>query len=93
MRLINLLRLSGTGLFFLLIVGCASTNVQDTYEMANAGMSTPNPVLIYNFASIRMMSSKTPVFLRRLRGISRTIVRQQKKFSWVVRYQMPWQRS
>jgi hypothetical protein len=50
MRLINLLRLSGTGLFFLLITGCASTNVQDTYEMANAGMSTPNPVLIYNFA-------------------------------------------
>lgn len=50
MRLINLLRLSGTGLFFLLIAGCASTNVQDTYEMANAGMSTPNPVLIYNFA-------------------------------------------
>jgi len=50
MRLINLLRFSGTGLFFLLIAGCASTNVQDTYEMANAGMSTPNPVLIYNFA-------------------------------------------
>jgi len=50
MQLINLLRFSGTGLFFLLIAGCASTNVQDTYEMANAGMSTPNPVLIYNFA-------------------------------------------
>lgn len=50
MQLINLLRLSGTGLFFLLIAGCASTNVQDTYELANAGISTPNPVLIYNFA-------------------------------------------
>ena len=50
MRLINLLRLSGTGLFFLVIAGCARTNVQDTYEVANAGMPTPNPVLIYNFA-------------------------------------------
>jgi hypothetical protein len=50
MRLKNLLKLSGTGLFFLLIAGCASTNVQDTYEVANTGMSTPNPVLIYNFA-------------------------------------------
>jgi Domain of unknown function (DUF4410) len=50
MRLKNLLRLSGTGLFFLLIVGCAKTNVQDTYEIANTGMPTPNPVLIYNFA-------------------------------------------
>ena len=50
MRLKQLLRLSGTGLFFLLIIGCASTNVQDTYEVANTGMPTPNPVLIYNFA-------------------------------------------
>jgi hypothetical protein len=50
MQLINLLRLSGTGLFFLLIAGCAKTNVQETYEIANAGMPTPNPVLIYNFA-------------------------------------------
>jgi hypothetical protein len=50
MRLTNLFRLSGTCLFFLLIAGCASTNVQDTYELANAGMPTPNPVLIYNFA-------------------------------------------
>jgi len=50
MRLKNLLRLSGTGLFFLLIAGCAKTNVQETYEVANAGMPTPNPVLIYNFA-------------------------------------------
>src|SRR5664280_1711096 len=50
MRLKNLLRLSGTGLFFLLIAGCAKTNVQDTYEVANTGMPTPNPVLIYNFA-------------------------------------------
>jgi hypothetical protein len=50
MRLKNLLKLSGTGLFFLLIAGCAKTNVQDTYELANAGMPTPNPVLIYNFA-------------------------------------------
>ena len=50
MRLINLLRLSGTGLIFLLITGCAKTNVQETYEVANTGMPTPNPVLIYNFA-------------------------------------------
>ena len=50
MRLKNFLRLSGTGLFFLLIAGCAKTNVQETYEVANAGMHTPNPVLIYNFA-------------------------------------------
>ena len=50
MRLKNLFRLSGTGLFFLLIVGCAKTNVQETYEIANTGMPTPNPVLIYNFA-------------------------------------------
>jgi hypothetical protein len=44
------LKLSGTGLFFLLLAGCASTSVQETYEVANAGMPTPNPVLIYNFA-------------------------------------------
>jgi hypothetical protein len=50
MRFNNLLRLSGTGLFLLLLAGCAKTNVQETYELANAGMSTPNPVLIYNFA-------------------------------------------
>ena len=50
MRLINLLKLSGTGLFLLLMAGCASTNVQETYEVANTGMPTPNPVLIYNFA-------------------------------------------
>ena len=50
MRLKNLLKLSGTGLFFFLIAGCAKTNVQDTYELANAGMPAPNPVLIYNFA-------------------------------------------
>jgi hypothetical protein len=50
MRLKHSLRLSGTGLFFLLIAGCASTTVEDTYEVANTGMSTPNPVLIYNFA-------------------------------------------
>ena len=50
MCLKNLLKLSGTSLFFLLIAGCASTTVEDTYEVANTGMSTPNPVLIYNFA-------------------------------------------
>ena len=50
MQLKNLLKLSATTLFILLLAGCASTTVQDTYEMANAGMSTPNPVLIYNFA-------------------------------------------
>jgi len=50
MRFKNLIKLSGTGLFFLLMAGCASTNVQDTFEVANTGMSTPNPVLIYNFA-------------------------------------------
>jgi hypothetical protein len=50
MRLKDLLKLSGTGLFFLLIAGCASTNVQETYVVANTGMPAPNPVLIYNFA-------------------------------------------
>ena len=50
MRFKNLLSLSATGLFFLVLAGCASTNVQDTFEVANAGMPTPNPVLIYNFA-------------------------------------------
>jgi hypothetical protein len=50
MQLKNLLRLSGTGLFFLLLAACSKTNVQETYEVANAGMPTPNPVLIYNFA-------------------------------------------
>jgi hypothetical protein len=88
MRIKNLLSLSATGLFFLLIAGCASTNVMDTYEMANTGMPTPNPVLIYNFAV-----NPQDVFLRRSRGILRTIVRQRKKSSWVVRYQTPWQRS
>jgi hypothetical protein len=50
MRLKHLVTLSGISMLFLLIAGCASTNVQDTYEVANAGMPTPNPVLIYNFA-------------------------------------------
>ena len=50
MRLKKLISLSATGLFYLLLAGCASTNVEDTYELANAGMPTPNPVLIYNFA-------------------------------------------
>jgi hypothetical protein len=50
MRLKHSLKLSGISLFFLLILGCAKTNVQETYEVANAGMPTPNPVLIYNFA-------------------------------------------
>ena len=50
MQLKNLLKLSGTGLLFLLITGCAKTNVQETYEVANTGMPTPNPVLIYDFA-------------------------------------------
>jgi hypothetical protein len=50
MRLNNLLRFLGASLFLLLLAGCAKTNVQETYEIANAGMPTPNPVLIYNFA-------------------------------------------
>jgi len=50
MRFKYLLKLSGIGLFFLLVAGCASTNVEETYEVANTGMPTPNPVLIYNFA-------------------------------------------
>ncbi len=50
MSLKNLLNLTGAGLFILLIAGCASTAVEDTYEVANTGMHTPNPVLIYNFA-------------------------------------------
>ena len=50
MRLQYLLKLSGTGLFFLLISGCAGTKVQETSEVAITGMPTPNPVLIYDFA-------------------------------------------
>jgi len=50
MRLKNLLRLSATSLFFLLMAGCAKDNVQETYEVANTGMPKPNPVFIYNFA-------------------------------------------
>lgn len=50
MRLKHLLGLSGTSLFFLWVAGCASTNVQKTYEVVNTGRPTPNPVLIYNFA-------------------------------------------
>jgi hypothetical protein len=46
----NLLKLSGISLCFLLIVGCAKTNVQETFSVASAGIPTPNPVLIYNFA-------------------------------------------
>ena len=38
-----------------------------------------------------MMSSKTPVFLRKSRGILRTIVRQRKKSSWADRCRMRWQ--
>jgi len=50
MRLLNLLKLSATGLFFLLMAGCAKDNVQETYAVANTGMPKPNSVLIYNFA-------------------------------------------
>ena len=50
MRLKHLLISSGISLFFLLIVGCAKTNIQETYEIANTGIPTPNPVVIYNFA-------------------------------------------
>jgi len=49
MSLKYILRLSVMGLFFLLITGCANTNVKETYEMVHTGMPTPNPVLIYNF--------------------------------------------
>ncbi len=50
MQFKHLLRLSVSSLFFLLIAGCASTNVQETYDVANTGMPKPNFVLIYNFA-------------------------------------------
>jgi hypothetical protein len=50
MQLNHPLRLTGTGLFFLLIAGCAGTNVQKTHEVAHTGLPTPNLVLIYNFA-------------------------------------------
>ena len=50
MRLKHSLKLSTTGLFFLLMAGCAGTNVQETSQVAVTGMPTPNPVLIYNFA-------------------------------------------
>lgn len=35
---------------FLLIFGCAQTNVRTTNEIANAGLPRPQQVLIYNFA-------------------------------------------
>jgi len=50
MRFKHLSRLSGAVLLCLFIIGCAKTNVKETYEVANVGMPTPNPVLIYNFA-------------------------------------------
>ena len=50
MRLKHSLKLSTTGLFFLLLAGCAGTKVQQTSQVAVTGMPTPNPVLIYNFA-------------------------------------------
>jgi hypothetical protein len=46
----NLLTLSATGMAFLLMVGCAKNNVQETFAVANTGMPRPNSVLIYNFA-------------------------------------------
>lgn len=50
MQLKTLLTLSGAGLFFLLIIGCAKTNVHETFSVANTGISKPNQVLIYIFA-------------------------------------------
>ncbi len=50
MRLKNSLKLSGAGIAFLLMVGCAKNNVQETFAVANTGMPKPNSVLIYNFA-------------------------------------------
>ncbi|MGZ8237474.1 MAG: DUF4410 domain-containing protein [Methylobacter sp.] len=35
---------------FLLLAGCAKTNVQTTDEIANSGLPRPQQVLIYNFA-------------------------------------------
>jgi hypothetical protein len=49
MRLKNFLKLSATGMACLLLVGCSKNNVQETFAVANTGMPTPNPVLIYNF--------------------------------------------
>ena len=70
MRLKNLLSLSGTGLLVLLIAGCASTAVQDTYEVANTGMPTPNPVLIYNFAvSPQDIQQNSSIFAKIQRNI------------------------
>jgi hypothetical protein len=70
MRLKHSLKLSGISLFFLLILGCAKTNVQETYEVANAGMPTPNPVLIYNFAvSPQDVQQNSSIFAKIQRGI------------------------
>jgi hypothetical protein len=70
MRLKHLLRLSGTGLFFLLIAGCAKTNVQETDEIANTGMPTPNPVLIYNFAvNLEDVQQNSSIFAKIQRNI------------------------
>jgi len=64
------LKLSGTGLIFLLLAGCASTNVQETYEVANTGMPTPNPVLIYNFAvSPQDVQQNSSIFAKIQRNI------------------------
>ena len=50
MQLKNSLKLSSAGMAFLLMVGCAKNNVQETFAVANTGMPRPNSVLIYNFA-------------------------------------------
>ena len=50
MRLKYVLKLAGIGLFGLLLVGCAKTNIKKTYDADVAGMSKPTTVLIYNFS-------------------------------------------
>jgi hypothetical protein len=73
MRLKHLSKLSGTALFFLLVAGCAKTNVQETYEVANTGMPTPNPVLIYNFAvSPEEVQQNSSIFARVERNMENT---------------------
>ncbi len=73
MRLIKFLSLSSTGLFFLVLAGCAKTSVQDTYELANAGMPTPNPVLIYNFAvSPEDVQQNSSIFAKIERNVQNT---------------------
>ena len=80
MRLKNLLRLSATSLFFLLMAGCAKDNVQETYVEANTGMPKPNSVLIYNFAVNADEVKTTSGLLGKIEGRMMQTTQSAEKF-------------